>query len=324
MELLRRRYNDNIFELAQAVRKLTADLARLQDKDDEYSRKDREQKSWWTYLALPIYGKPKETQDQKMDRETERIQRLAIRRIKESELKEKETKLNRLHDELRDVNDKIAAENKKAKEESQTQEREERLRKEQEARMKAEREMWEKWEKSEEIRVKTQKERAEREAKKAREAEATRNAQEEQERIRKAAAAARDKLATGQMRKRQELAEEYQKLEEERIQATHAAEEAARKSRVAQEERARPTASMYGSSHAPNLTQNNCRHEKFWPKVEGRQQCNNCSVFQNRFAFQCPGCGMIACANCRQNLRGEVRKGYKPRGQKDLKDFDVT
>lgn len=315
MDLLRRRYNDNIFELARAVRKLTADLARLQDKDDEYSRKDREQKSWWTYLALPIYGKPKETQDQKMDRETERIQRLAIRRIKESELKEKETKLNRLHDELRDVNDKIAAEINKAKEESQTQEREERLRKEQEARMKAEREMWDK---SEEIRVKTQKERAEREAKKAREAEATRKAQEEQERIRKAVAAARDKLATGQVRKRQELAEE------ERIQATHAAEEAARKSRVAQEERARPTASMYGSSHAPNLTQNNCRHEKFWPKVEGRQQCNNCSVFQNRFALQCPGCGMIACANCRQNLRGEVRKGYKPRGQKDLKDFDVT
>lgn len=306
MDLLRRRYNDNIFELARAVRKLTADLARLQDKDDEYSRKDREQKSWWTYLALPIYGKPKETQDQKMDRETERIQRLAIRRIKESELKEKETKLNRLHDELRDVNDKIAAEINKAKEESQTQEREERLRKEQEARMKAEREMWEK---SEEIRVKTQKERAEREAKKAREAEATRKAQEEQERIRKAAAAARDKLATGQVRKRQELAEEYQKLEEERIQATHAAEEAARKSRVAQEERARPT---YGSSHAPNLTQNNCRHEKFWPKVEGRQQCNNCSMFQNRFALQCPGCGMIACANCRQNLRAKSERGINP------------
>lgn len=309
MDLLRRRYNDDIFELVRAVRKLTADLARLQDKDDEYSRKDREQKSWWTYLALPIYGKPKETQDQKMDRETERIQRLAIRRIKESELKEKETKLNRLHDGLRDVNDKIAAENNQAKEASQTQEREERLRKEQEARMKEEREMWEKWEKSEAIRVKAQKERAEREAKKAREGEATRKAQEEQERIRKAAAAARDKLATEQVRKRQELAEKYQKLEEERIQATHAAEEAARKSRVAQEERARPTASMYGSSHAPNLTRNNCRHEKFWPKVEGRQQCNNCSMFQNRFAFHCPGCGMIACANCRQNLRGEVRKG---------------
>lgn len=45
LELLKRRYNDDIFEISRAVRKLTAEMKRLQDKDDEDSRKDREQNS---------------------------------------------------------------------------------------------------------------------------------------------------------------------------------------------------------------------------------------------------------------------------------------
>ena len=265
-----------------------------------------------------------------MIRETERIQRLAIKRIKGSELKEKDTNLNRLQDALQDVNNKITVEREKAEEEVRTQVREEKVRNE---RMKADQEMREIWKRSEEIRVKTRKERAEGEAKKACEAEGARKAQEEQERVRKAAAAERYKLEAEQARRRQEeqervrkaaAAERYKleaeqarrrqeeqeslrkasverdkKLAEERIRATHAAKEAALKARA-----------PYGSSHAPNSTRSNCRHDRFWPKVEGKQQCSNCSAFQNWFAFQCPGCGMVACADCRQTLRGEVRKGH--------------
>lgn len=307
LEVLKRRYNDDIFEVARAVRILTVDLRRLQDKDDQDLREQRERNGWMAYLTSPIYGKQRETDDEKLARETERIQRLASKRIKESELKEKEAKLNRLQDALRDANEKIAVENEKAEEALKSQVREETLRKAQEARMKAEREMREKWERSEEIRVKAQKERAEREAKTRREAEAARKAQEEKERVRKAAAAERDKVeAKKQAQRRQEeqermrkaLAERNQKLAEERRRATHAAEEAARNARA-----------QYGSFHAPNYTPSNCKHERYWPKVEGSQQCHNCNLIQNRFAYHCPGCRMVACANCRQVLRGEVRKG---------------
>lgn len=316
LEVFKRRYNDEIFEVTRAVRKLTADLTRLQNKDDQDSRENRALNSWLAYLTSPIYGKQRETDDEKMTREIERIQRLAIKRIKESELKEKETKLDRLQDALRDANDKIAVENEKAKEALQAQIREEKLRKAQEARMKAEREMRERWERSEEIRVKAQKDWAEREAKKAREAEAARKAQEEQERVRKAAAAERE---VKQARRRQEelermrkaSAEKNQKLAEERRQATHAAEEVARKARAQRNEWTEPATSMYGSSHVPNSTRTKCKHEKFWPRVEGSQQCHNCNLIQNRFAFQCPGCRMFACASCRQILRGEVGKGNK-------------
>lgn len=113
-------------------------VMRLQSKDDEYSRENSERNGWFAFLASPIYGRKRETDDEKMAREIERIQRVAIKRIKASELKEKETKLNGLQDALRDANDKIAVEIKKAEEALQKQIREEKLRKAHEAKMKAE------------------------------------------------------------------------------------------------------------------------------------------------------------------------------------------
>lgn len=310
LEFLKRRYNDDIFELTRAVRKLMADLTRLQNKDDEDSREYRERNGWLAYLTSPLYGKQRETEDEKMARESQRIQRLAIKRIKESELKEKETKLNNLQDALRDANNKIAVENEKTEEGLQTQVREEKLRKAQEASMKAERDMREKRARMEEIRLKEQKVRAEREARKAREAEAAWKAQEELERARKSVAAERYKLEVEEAQRRQEeeetmrkaSAEINQNLTKERRRATHAAEEAARNAQA-------QAAFRYGFSHPPNSSPISCKHEWFWPKVMGSQQCQNCNLIQNRFAFQCPSCRMMACASCRQILRGEVLKG---------------
>lgn len=305
-EVLKRRYNDDIFEVTRAVRKLTADLTRLQEKDDEDSRKERERNGWLAYLTSPIYGKQKETEDEKMARETERIQRLAIKRIKKSELKEKVTKLNRLHD----ANNKIAIKNEKAEEAIKVQIREENLRKAKEASMKMEQEMREKRARFEEIRVKAQKERAEREAKKAREAEAALKAQEELERARKAVEAERYKQEVKQAQRRQEEHERTRKasakinrkLTEERKRATHAAEEAVRNAQA-------QAAFKYRFSHDSNSTSSSCKHERYWLSVMGRQQCQNCNLIQNRFAFLCPSCRMMACASCRQMLRGEVHKG---------------
>ena len=94
-------------------------------------------------------------------------------------------------------------------------------------------------------------------------------------------------------REAQEAQERVRKAAEERAQAMRAAEEATRKAKK-----------------ASGSTKSTCRHDKFWPKVEGRQLCSNCRTVQRRFAFQCPGCRMIACASCRQTLRGEKRKTF--------------
>lgn len=204
--------------------------------------------------------------------------------------------------------------------------REEKVRKEQEARMKAEREMRERRKQSEELRAKAQKEKAEREAKCAREAEAVRKTQEQQEKARKAAEADRQKFAAEQeLRMRKAAAERNEMLAKERIRATHVAEASARKVREARNEWPKPAVFTYGSSHSTNSAQRNCKHDKFWPKVEGSQQCSNCNAFQYRFAFRCPGYRMIACASCRQTLRGEIRKNYKPHmWSESFEDWDFN
>ena len=46
LNLSRSRYDSDVFELRRAVRKLTADLKRLQDRDDEETRKEKERNSW--------------------------------------------------------------------------------------------------------------------------------------------------------------------------------------------------------------------------------------------------------------------------------------
>ena len=281
LQLLKTRYDNDIFEVSRAIRKLTIDLKRLQDQDDEDLRKEKSQNGWWAYLASPIYGKVSETDEQKQARETGRLHRLARKSIKGSELSRKEAESRRLKDGLQDVNRKIAAKKKSAEDEEEAHIKAKARRMEQNARDRALQEMQERI-------AKAKKEQAERAAKDAREAQAARKAreaqeaQEAQERVRRAAAA-----------------ENRRREAEERVQAMRAAEEAARSAN-------RTRNSSF--SAASGSRKGTCRHDKFWPKVEGKHLCSNCHTVQRRFAFQCPGCNIIACASCRQNLRGEKRK----------------
>lgn len=71
---------------------------------------------------------------------------------------------------------------------------------------------------------------------------------------------------------------------------------------------ARNNMSRPATTAASTVPQNTlCRHDAFWPKMLGSHVCSNCHSVQRQFAFQCPGCKMIACANCRRVLRGERR-----------------
>ena len=289
LEQSRWRYDGEVFELRRNIRKLVTELKRLKDQDDEDVRKEREINGWWAYLTSPISGPVKETDEQKQERETNRINRLASKRIKESEMAEKEARLQRLQDALQDVNGRIADENKKVEDEKRRLEEEARVRKlklEQEARDRAMREMRER-------RAKLQREQAERAAKEAREAQAAREAWEEQERARIAAAAV---AAARRHREAEERVEAMRRAAKERVKATQrAAEEATKKS---QRER------------SGLRTQSTCQHKGWWPKVEGRHLCAECHSMQNRFALQCPGCKMVACAGCQKNLRGERWKSH--------------
>jgi len=289
------------------VRKLVADLKRLQDQDDEELRKERERKSWWAYVTSPFYTPPKETEEEKQTREVERLQRLASKRIKEQDLAEKEAKLKRWKDALEDANNKIAAE--KAKEEEEARSRaakiQEQLRREREARRRAEQqaaeeEMRKRWE---DIQARMRQEQAARAAREAREAREAQEAWEAQQRAWKAAEERR-KAEENRRAEERRQAEEKQKAKQKQRAET------ARKAQQGRNDWFEPEVPSYSFSRAsaPKKTSSACRHEMFWPKLNGSHTCQNCHGIQRRFAFQCPGCSMIACAGCRQTLRGERRR----------------
>ena len=294
LEQNRWKYNVDIFELSRVIRKLEADLKRLKEQDDEDARKEKERNGWWAYLTSPIYGQVKETEEQKQERENKRLQRNAAKRIKGSDLVEKEARLRNLQDALRGVENRIAAEKRKVEEE----ERARKLKMEQEARDRAMREERERMAKRQKERdeqaarmvrearervAKWQRERAEQAAKEAREAQAAQEAWEAQERERVAQARERAAAAAEQRRRREAKI---------RAEATRRTEEAMKTPKKAPKHR------------SGRATQSTCRHDGWWPKVEGRQLCGKCNTFQNRFLLQCPGCQMVACASCQKSLRG--------------------
>lgn len=298
LEVVKADYDSKLFELKRVIRKLAADLKRLQEEEDEALRKERERNGWWAYFTSAISKQAEETAEEKRQRAIDRLQRLHTKSIKENELIRQEAESHSLKDRLQDVNSKIAAAKQKGEDAARAEEaiRQERLRNEREAKRRAEAQEREKQAAWEAVLARRRKEAAAAlAAKQAREAQEAYEAQEQQRRA-QAAKRARE------IQEAYEAAKEAQEAQK-REQRARAAREAA--------QRARNSARESATARASASKKGTCRHDAFWPKVQGAQLCDKCHIRQKHFAFQCPGCNMIACANCRQLLRGE-RGRYNP------------
>ncbi|KAI4193083.1 MAG: hypothetical protein LQ350_008478 [Teloschistes chrysophthalmus] len=196
----------DIFELNRVVTRLTNEIKRLQEQDEEEKRKERANDTWWTFVTSPIYGKTKESDEDKQRREEGRRQRLTSRYIKGFELRQKEARLKELTGSLLDVEKKIAAEKKKSEDKARAQEyqRQEKLRQEQEVKRRQEEQ------RAREFRTEWERAAAERQRAKAkREEEAARKMQEDME---QRAREQREQRAREEVERR-ERAEEYRKAE---------------------------------------------------------------------------------------------------------------
>lgn len=249
--------DSKIFEINRVIRSLAAALKRLQEKDDEELRKEREKNSWWSYIASPIYGKQaSETEEQKQQREVERLQRLHTKSIKEKDLIQQEASLYNLKDRLHDVNSEIVAVKQKIEDARRAEEakRQERLQREQEARRRAEAQA-----KREAELARRKSETATRAAKRAKEAQELKEAQE-RARVTQEAREAQEKTAAQQR--------------EQRAQAASEAAQAAMKNK-----------STSATTRASASKTSMCQHKAFWPKIQGAFLCSNCHFTQRRFAF---------------------------------------
>jgi hypothetical protein len=242
-------------------------LKSLQDQD-EASKQEAQSNGWWPTISSSFHSKSN-GQEQEKKREQERLQRVARRRIIENEMKQGEDRLQQLKDDWRSVVWEISAIRQKIETEAWTRrmEEERQQREDEEAMKRAKEERRRRWQ------------------------EECRERQAEAQRAEVARHRAR---AEAQARARE------QEGLEKRIWADFDAETARR---VEERRRFQSTRDDVGVGSTTASQRTNCRHDKFWPQVGGPHHCWNCQTFLRYFAFQCPGCRMIACMNCRQTLR---------------------
>jgi DNA repair exonuclease SbcCD ATPase subunit len=126
-------------------------------------------------------------------------------------------------------------------------------------------------------------------------------------------------IRTREIRERQEkdrvererVAKIRKQQQEQRERETREAAEALRKQQAEaqklQEERIRRWSEQFAQtrSHGASTRQTHtstCRHDGWWPKVQGRTACPECHDVWT-YLLQCPGCDMKACPRCQSRLR---------------------
>ena len=144
----------------------------------------------------------------------------------------------------------------------------------------------------------------------------------------------RARISTEEIRKRQEK----EKLERERManiwremqQQQREADEATRKQqekraaeqRRQEEEEARIRRERFANFDFANgstrrASPSTCRHDGWWPKVQGRTACPQCCQSWT-YLLQCPGCQMKACPKC----QAAIRRRNKARTSRPSFGFD--
>ena len=254
-----------IFECKRRIHKTEVEIKTHKQKDEEDARKDREAKSWWTYVSSAISSSNTETKGDKLKRDQDRLHRAAATKIKENELSRVKVELGRSETAMAIVQSKIWAEQV-------------RMRAATEARAQAE---------LEKRKQQEQNEQAEH-SRRARERyeESVRQAREEQEK----------------------------KQAEHSRRARERYEEAARQAREAQEKKQadarkkthtyREQGSTFRNSASGGSSSMSCSHRVYWTRIDGPHTCSHCEHYYKAFAFQCPQCGKVCCANCRGLLKG--------------------
>lgn len=127
--------------------------------------------------------------------------------------------------------------------------------------------------------------------------------------------AEREKRAE-EMRKWREQLQAEQRRREEREAAELSRQRAATAARQAAERERYEE--LYGLQSDHTGT---CRHEGWWPKIQGRSDCPRCYESWT-YLLKCPGCGMKACPRCQAAVRPAWNGWRDARTKRNVPDFD--
>ncbi|KAG4438209.1 hypothetical protein IFR05_006306 [Cadophora sp. M221] len=263
--------DSSIFELQRDIRRLEQEIKNLDGIVAAEAAQEAWKNSWGSWLLSPIYKKAEDSGEETARKDRERQERKIEKDMKERRLGLKEADLKGAEEVLRKAKEEIDAAD--LVENGKIRVIQDRIRA---------RETWERQER----------ERAERE----RIAKIWKQQQEQREkREREAAEAFRKQQAeerAAEQKRQEEFVRNWQKI----------IDDEARKSREQYAHLNRPEYLFTAEGSTRQASTLTCQHNGWWPKVQGRTVCPDCSVIWT-YLLKCPGCGMKACPKCQAAIR---------------------
>jgi hypothetical protein len=259
-----------IFELQRLIQRLEQEITNLDTIFAAEAAAEAQKNSWAAWFLSPIYKKAEDSEEEKERKDRARQERRIEKDMKERRLNSHKGDLKTQENLLKIAEDEVDA---------ATRSDDGKIRVIQ-ARIWA-RENRERRERENRERERREKERQERE-------------RQERERMAKI----RKEQQEQWMKREREATEASRKQTEEK----RAAEQKRKKPRKFQEQHAHPyppegsTGQGYTSA---------CRHDGWWPKVQGRAACPRCYESWT-YLLECPGCMMKACPRCQAAIRPRV------------------
>ncbi|KAM3068363.1 hypothetical protein ACMFMG_009500 [Clarireedia jacksonii] len=287
-----------IIGLKKDIQRLKEEIRNLDNITAAEEAEEAKKNSWGTWLLSPLYKKPvADSEEEKARKERERQERRLQKDMKERRLDWKNSDLKKEETLLRKAKEEVDAANSVDDRKIEVYEAMIRARemREREEREKIEREIA-----ARELRQQqARKERMEQRAREAAEALRKKQAEERAAERKQAEAAAE---ARRKREAEERAAEQKRQMEEQEVELKRAKRAAeARRKRQAEEQAAEQKRQV---EHARK--QSTCRHYGWWPKVQGRMECPNCSESWP-YMLECPQCKMKACPKCQSEIRGRRR-----------------
>ncbi|KAL7936007.1 hypothetical protein V8C35DRAFT_246905 [Trichoderma chlorosporum] len=297
LDNLRRAKGEAEKELFNAHRECNnsqAALDKLQSDADRDAQEEMHRKSWFGY-----FFSARQSEEDKQARQRRMVDNRAARTVREAELKRHRARVAAAQSSVDTLNGRIQdrmLEKRRIQLEAARMAEAER----QAAARTAEAQ---RQEAARQANIRRQQEMQEERRAKAREDAERIRKQQEAERIRKEQEAER-------MRREQEAERMRKEQEAERMrraqEAREAQEEWLRKLREETWKKDSQKATNANSGRASRGKTSSCQHKSWWGREEGRHLCERCLTTTSRFAFRCPSCRIVACADCRNMLKGRV------------------
>ena len=288
-----------IVQIYEDITKKEADIENLKKAGRERSRLEKRGEGWVKYLTTGWGRTAADIEGDKVKREQETLQKLASERINIELLEGQKRQLQQTNRNQMERVREFQTQNNLWKEKVT------RARNAWEAEIK--RSQAELWRAQEDERKRTEKERLAREAKEERERqkeERRRNMPDDlREFVDSRAKASAERIAAARMAKEKQLDEE--KLMEQRRARMYPDMKTSSGVRASWTEAGQGTGTQMpengtsSSTNHRNTRSGSSVHAENWPRVHGSSHCSVCDEHSGLLIFQCPQCGIMACASCK-------------------------